>query len=345
MRKMSKAIKALIRKYAPFYEAMYLVIKGVHVLKKIRHSYGENIHFFLMRGATGDTYIQLALLPNYIRENNIQAYRIVGDSQGRNQLISLYGEKNYIEIDAYSVVAIEKAYMLLGAEKLGITIMFPWTYSLYFNRCRLRMLQGFHFMDTYRYYVFGLKKEPHLYLPEFAQLSQRMTGFLQEKGAKRGQTVIIAPEANSITELNEKIWNEIIVALKLKGYTVLINSKKENVYEAPTIFTPYAQSVALLEYCGYFIGLRSGLCDIISSAKCRKIILYPQLREQINYSEHRTEIDFCGLKVMGLVPETDNNLAEIESGLLRNITDKEKEDSIEHTKEQRQLIRNILAYF
>lgn len=36
----------------------------------------------------------------------------------------------------------------------------------------------------------------------------------------------------------------------------------------------YDISVPVIEKCGFFIGIRSGFCDVISTAKCKKIIIY-----------------------------------------------------------------------
>lgn len=86
--------------------------------------------------------------------------------------------------------------------------------------------------------------------------------------------------------------------------------------------TPLAVS-AYTAYAGCFIGVRSGLCDIISTASCRKIILYPQKEKKVDYSEHRSEIQFSGFGVMGLCGTDDKNMVEISTPLLMNITQKE----------------------
>ena len=51
--------------------------------------------------------------------------------------------------------------------------------------------------------------------------------------------------------------------------------------EVPIKFTtpldfPLTIANDILEYAGYFIGVRSGFCDIILNAACKKIILYPE---------------------------------------------------------------------
>lgn len=341
-----KGLKSYIREKTPFAESMYKAWKGGQILRRIRARYGEDTHVFLMRGATGDTYLQLALIENYIRERHIASYKIIADSARCRELGSLFQEKDLIAMNGYKVESIEKAYMLMGSRKLNLTILFPWTYTLYFNRCRIRMTERFHFMDTYQYYVLNLKEGMRIRRPRFRELPQERLKELGTKGLRKGKTVIIAPEANSVTQLESALWNKIIEGLAQKGYTAIANVEQNEGLSAPDYFCAYAESVPLLEYAGYFIGLRSGFCDIVSSAKCRKVVIYPAKTARTDYSEHRTEIEFCGLKRMHLVEEEDDTLTEIDTPLVRNITDARQELSGEEREyEQMELIRKVLDCF
>lgn len=238
----------------------------------------------------------------------------------------------------------ESGYMLLGEEYLRLKVLFLWTYSLYINRCRVRMIEKFNFMDTYRWYVLGLKGELHFEMPHFKEIESHE---IEKLGLIKNKTVIIAPEANSVTQLSIAFWNEIIDQLKELGFRVLVNCNNIQEYHTETLFFKYSKGVPILEYAGCFVGIRSGLCDILSTAQCRKIIIYPKKAVNVNYNEHRSEIEFCGLRVMGLVGE-DNNLIEVETPLVRNITQKECEikDGQQYRDEMSRLqniiINNIL---
>lgn len=341
------SVRQFIRRKTPFVEAVYKAWNGERILRRIRKLYGKDTHIFLMRGATGDTYIQLALIDDYRKKNNISSYKIVADSAGCRDLAKLFREKNLIGMNGYKMDSIEKAYMLLGSKKLNITILFPWTYSLYFNRCRIRMTERFHFMDTYQYYVFHLHEKARMKMPVFQPLTTDKTTKLVQRGFVRGKTVYMAPDANSVTRLDPGIWNQMIEGLRHKGYAVIVNTEQAEGYHAPNYFCTYAESVPLLEYAGFFIGLRSGFCDIISSARCRKVIIYPAKRAVVNYSEHRTEIEFCGLKRMRLVKEGDETLTEIDTLLVRNITDLGEgiQGEREQEHEKMLLIQKVLDCF
>lgn len=258
-------------------------------------------------------------------------------------IMKLFPGVSYYYVRGYFSDCIEKAYMLWGAQGLDMTILFPWTYSLYVNRCRVRMVPPFTFMDTYQWYVFNLHEKATLRLPCFPEISSQTWN---KRGVVAGKTVIISPEANSVTGLRVSFWNEIIVELRKKGYSVFVCNKNTKGYQAEQLFFTYEQGKSLLEYAGYFLGIRSGLCDIISTVRCRKVILYPAVGSRLDYNNHRTEIDFCGLSEMGLVKE-EEDLFEIDSILIRNITQKKSEiqNSLEEEYEYELLKNKIVECF
>lgn len=312
-------IKYFLNIIDPMWEAIYQVFIGIKLIQKMREKSGKDTHIFLMRGATGDTYIQLMIVNNWIRENGIESYILLGDPAGIEGLKKLFENVGFVKITSYRAECIEKAYMLLGEECLNLTLMFPWTYSLYFNRCRVRMIEGYNFMDTYRWYVLGLSEKIRFKKPVFRKLDDKMKRELEEKGIIKDKTVVIAPEANSVTRLSEKFWNGVIKELEKRGFKVFVNCISKNNYAAENIFFSYWESVPLIEFAGCFIAIRSGLCDIVSSAKAKKIILYPQKDVNTDYGEHRSEIDFCGLREMGLV-KMESDLTELSTPLIKNIT-------------------------
>jgi len=63
------------------------------------------------------------------------------------------------------------------------------------------------------------------------------------------------------------------------------------------------EAISIVEAAGIFIGLRSGLCDVISSAKAEKIIIYPD-----RVYQGGKYIDFYSLKNMGLSEEAEERI-------------------------------------
>lgn len=230
--KVRQMLKKILKRINPICEAIYQIHIGICLISGIRKQYGDNSHIFLMRGATGDTYIQLLLINNWLREKKCEAYVMMGDALGITKLKDIFDDIEFISLSGYRADCVEKVYMLLGEEKLNLTVTFLWTSSLYFNRCRIRMTERFNFMDTYRWYVLGLKETIKFNLPRFIQIENSYL----EKKIKKGKTVVIAPEANSVTQLSCDFWNEVTDILQKMKYKVLINTKSQESYRAQRIF-------------------------------------------------------------------------------------------------------------
>lgn len=308
-----------IKKRAIYYET-YKIILGVLKYNGLRSKVGADTYIFFFRGATGDLYLEFLLLNTYIVNNNIQNYVVVSDNTSITSLADIFYCSNVIIVPYTDYI--EKAYLFLS--KLDTKVLFPhcWTANFYGNRSRLRLISRFNFMDTYKYISFKFEKSPVSYrMPIFESVTEQVKFLWESRGIIRGKTIIIAPDANSITGLPIWFWNGIIKELQTLGYTVFMNCFYPTFFRAPNLFTSYKSAVPMLEYAGAFIGVRSGFCDIISSAKCKKIILYPKIQDNLNLDKHRSEVEYSGLAVMGLYQGED--LKEISTPLLRNITDKD----------------------
>jgi hypothetical protein len=208
------------------------------------------------------------------------------------------------------------------------------------------MESRFTFMDTFRWFVFDFGMEMPYEPPFFSDFDYVRELFTQ-KALPKGRTVIIAPYANSAKMLPPWFWEKLTRSLSQMGYKVCvnINSKTEiNPFtDIEEISFSYKESVAVLEYAGFFIALRSGLCDIVSSAKCKKIILYPEPAAVFDYLTHRCDMEFSSLRRMGL----SDDAIEIESPLIqdwKNFEDAGADLDFAH-KHYNALIGRILAEF
>ena len=145
--------------------------------------------------------------------------------------------------------------------------------------------------------------------PVFKYDEKKCTELFDINHLQRGKTVILSPYAYSIGQKPPQFfWLELERILYSKGYTVAVNinplSEMNFFKQAPTLQFSIMESVKYLEFAGGFVGMRSGFCDVTSSALCNKAILYPKrIAGPIDYENHRSDIDFGGLKNMGLCPK------------------------------------------
>ena len=80
-----------------------------------------------------------------------------------------------------------------------------------------------------------------------------------------------------MTALNLKVWKQIIEGYLSKGYICYTNvAGEEKPLPGTYAISPnISEMQSVVERAGLFIGIRSGLCDVIREASCEKIALYP----------------------------------------------------------------------
>lgn len=104
----------------------------------------------------------------------------------------------------------------------------------------------------------------------------------EELGIVKGKTVVLAPVAKSIPQISLLFWEVFACELKKRGFTVFTNvsGKERPIFGTDPLDCTIAEITSILDYAGYFVGLRSGICDVISSSDCRKMILFPKDPDQ-----------------------------------------------------------------
>lgn len=117
--------------------------------------------------------------------------------------------------------------------------------------------------------------------------------------------ILIAPYSATLGNVPNNILIRIVNELRRKGYYLCTNVATEEraLHGTKGLFIPYSQIIDSVNKAGFFIGVRSGLCDIISSTTSKMIIFYKE-RDRVVYD----------LKEMGL-NETDilqYNFEEVE---------------------------------
>ena len=303
----------------PIQYESYKVRTGYRIYCNLKEKYGKDCQLVFMRGATGDVFLANSLLPAYLKEKQINAYVILGDGKGLSALSKMFGVTNVVPLKRWYASCFQSFFKFAVPSKVDITDLFLWQHTMYFNRCRTRMLEQFHFMDTYQWYVFGFPKYQRRVLPRYSENNLENQNKWHNMGIIPGKTIIIVPHAYSVTSPPKSFWKELDHELHSLGWKTLycVNPKSESspFHGAETIWFSFADSVPLLEYAGAFLSVRNGLCDIVSSASCRMVILYPNKLETPNYSEHRSDVAFCGLRTMGL----NENAIELSTPLIRNV--------------------------
>lgn len=145
--------------------------------------------------------------------------------------------------------------------------------------------------------IFGLKKTD-FQEPQKKSDVKMVKQLFEQYHLKKGKTLVLAPYANTVAALPEKFWSDIVKKYQSMDYTIVTNSSGEQEPAVPgtkAVLVPIELIITFVEYAGTFIGLRSGLCDLIESAEAKKVIYYPRRVYQCG-----AMIDFYGLKGNGI---------------------------------------------
>ncbi len=163
-------------------------------------------------------------------------------------------------------------------EKLPDVEILHYNYSFPGIAADLSNQYRINFYQNYQYLVFG-KEYKGLFRVE--ENRKDAVAYCQKHKICKGKSVILSPYAKSILSVPLVFWETLAGLLQKAGYQVYTNCGGKQ--ELPVIGTkkicfPIEIANGVVEYAGYFIGLRSGLCDLISCAECCKVIIYPKSR-------------------------------------------------------------------
>ncbi|NRT73707.1 hypothetical protein [Clostridium beijerinckii] len=290
-----------------FDKSIESILDGLSIYENIRSKYGEDVFVFLNPvKANGDVYITSMYLRHYVKKNNIKKYILLVIGRACYNVAKLFGISNIDMINQNEMELLVKLHRFLKNSEAKIKVIQP--YIMYTNI--LNNMDGYkklNFNDFFKYSLFKLGDNMEKELPVNLNDEHRIEKILRENSIIKGKSIIISPYANSLPQISWEFWCKLADKLNQYGYRLFTNTSGESEpiipYTEP-IFFEFCDAISIAEYAGIFIGIRSGLCEILSSARCKKIILYPD--KACGFSK---VIDVYGIKNMGL----SNDVIEIEA--------------------------------
>ncbi len=158
---------------------------------------------------------------------------------------------------------------------------------------------GISMKSMYIYATMNLKEEPSPRKAEFVRNNAVCLSYFELNYLIPGKTVILAPYSVSAKETPMDLWKHLASKLVYMGYSVCTNcsSKTETLPYTTPIFFDFLDAENFVEKAGYFIGWRSGLCDVIAGAECKKVVLYPY---NTVFCQSGRAIAYTGINELGL---------------------------------------------
>lgn len=239
--------------------------RAYNMYEKLSLKYNDSI-FLIAPKASGDLYFALAFLDEWKTRNNIKNTVVIGCSENAVGILELYEINDFEIITPYESELLIKLYQVF-CENLPIKLISPWQLKVRNSFFPTRENQII-FADKFRYETFGLDANPVPKFPEIKTLEK-----------KESNHIILSPYAYSspAPRLSTNFWIELAHELIQKGYDVLTVGYGKNepaIIGSALIRFSYSEAGKILNGCSGFIASRSGLCDIVHSAKCRQTILF-----------------------------------------------------------------------
>ncbi|MBR6205050.1 MAG: hypothetical protein IKQ60_08450 [Candidatus Methanomethylophilaceae archaeon] len=248
---------------------------------------------------TGDVFISTGLLAAKIGPDRVKESTVCVIGKGAAKVVKLFGFQDVRSIQQGEMNNLMRLCDMVNPGYLDIAIIHQGPFGITGRMMdNMRNYNGFNFMDMYSAGVFN---DPYLRMiqPKFNDAKESVAKFFEENGLQRGKTVLLAPYVNTLDQLPQWFWIELVHDLKMMGFSVCTNCGNEK--EKPVVGTLevcpfYGDMKDFCEYGGYFISSRSGLCDIVSSFNMCKIIVY----QPYEFWGEGRNIDYFSLNVMGL---------------------------------------------
>lgn len=242
--------------------------EGEIILNNLKKKYPHTFIILCPFCALGDIYIMMSYLPIFLKKRGINKCVVGVIGNACEQVVKLFGE---YEVEKFCQKDMDKTIQAaLFTNDFDVFIPHqdrPYVVDLY----KALYIRKIPLDEMYCCGVFGMPKET---------MPVKPTGFKEYcdiMDIPEGKSVILSPYAKSVTALPDRIWNEIVSCYKVEGYTCFTNviGNEKPLDGTTAISTKIAEIKSVVERAGTFVGIRSGLCDVLRTAKAKMIALYP----------------------------------------------------------------------
>lgn len=276
-------VKKLFQKYDASEEAFAYfekrIRKGQGVYEKLINE--SQLHtldqiFVCPYAGNGDIYLIGQFLHKYIDKHQISNYIVTVVSSACKKISEMFHWKNVHVITQEESDCLIAYTRFMGLEQSKVKILND-CYQLPLVR-RFRGYKNINFYKMFQAVVFQLEDE-NLYNQEDCLSKEEVKDYIKQYDMVEGKSVILAPYANTTSaQINYLNWEMVVNYYVDNGYKVYTNGVGEQepaIAGTIQISPPFNAMKRIVEYAGTFVGLRSGLCDIVAGSNAKMIILYP----------------------------------------------------------------------
>lgn len=241
---------------------------GEKTIAALRGKYPGYLLIFCPFQALGDIYFCMSYLPEFLKKRGTLACVLCVVGKGCGAIVSLFGS---YAVEIFEQKELDAAVQACLYENENDTFIAHQDRPYVVDLNRALYLKKIPLEIIYSCGVFGLPVGTE---PAQPKCWEEYPG---NSEIEKGRAVIFSPYAKSVPPLPDGVWEQMVMDYRKKGYQVFTNVSGSEKPLAGTIpISPRISELkSAVERAGTFIGVRSGLCDVIRTADCRKIALYP----------------------------------------------------------------------
>lgn len=257
------------------------LVEGLHIYTRLVKKYSNAPFFLFNYVGMGDIVIPTTIINKYIVDNSIEKYIAIVGSGACYKIAKIVGYENVIKITSKELMQLEYFLSVIGYENHSFKRMIS---TVHYNAIAFRMAGiKLNLLDTYNYCIFDYDCRQ---APVFNIVDNEydVSELFSRHGLRIGKTVILSPYSNSQVSASEEYWKRIAKLFLERGYSVatMCSGNEHEIFGTVRFEFDLYHAFSVLEQAGFFIGTRSGFCDLVFSANCKKIIIY----FENNYGEY-----------------------------------------------------------
>jgi hypothetical protein len=260
-----------------FVKRLIRVAKGARALRKLAPGAdGKRTVFVAPQSSAGDVYVECLFVREFARRNNLPRFVIAVPNAACRRMAELFGFEDVLVVDEDILWQIAD---YVRFTRRGLEHVVPMYYlMLNGSAAQVQGYKGLNFEKMFRYAAFDLDDDVRHEVPSARSDPEAARAALVSKGLRPGRTVILAPYARTLVHgHDEQFWGALATELTARGYDVCTSGfgpEEPAVAGTPLLQFSFSEALEFVESAGFFVGLRSGQCDAISSAKAVKVILH-----------------------------------------------------------------------
>lgn len=252
------------------------VERGNILLQKMEQSYPGHFKILCPFSALGDIYFMMSYLPYFLQKRKKRDCVIGVIGRACAEVVHLFGDYN---VEVVTQKDMDEMIQAALYKEDSDTFIPHQDRPYVVNLSKALYIKQIPLEQLYCCGVFGLPPDTKPYRP------YRLQEYASLKKICPGKSVILSPYAKSVTALRQEVWEKIVDYYNGRGYSCYTNVIGEEMPLPGTeLISPALSEIqSVVEQAGTFIGIRSGLCDVLREASCKKIALYPDY----NYCDTR----------------------------------------------------------